>query len=361
MIQSDKDLWVFISHSNKDFEKVRKIRNYLEEHSCRPLLFYLMCLSEEEEIDQLIKREIDCRTRFIICSSEHSRKSKWVKSEIDYIKTSRRSFHTIDLSASEQEIKKELDLFLKSTQVFFSFAREDSELALEVFQHVQKYDIRCAANIHNAAEATDAQQPFTDSSFEQKIAFLKGAGFLVFFASRHSLNNERMREELSKAVTEGARILALAVDENAAQHGADFFRECYDLNYTPPRYPSAFPDRQALIIRDISKGDPIEAAIEAIVNQTFPCWDTYTLGQNFLEGRVVTKDEAEAQRLFRIAFERADDLAAIGYPGGILYVAKCQAKGYGTPQNIHAALRSYDEYILTRGSTPGLDAEVSRL
>lgn len=59
--QEDKEIWIFLSHSNKDFAKVRLIRNYLEERSCRPLIFYLKCLSNDDEIDDLIKREIDCR------------------------------------------------------------------------------------------------------------------------------------------------------------------------------------------------------------------------------------------------------------------------------------------------------------
>ena len=81
----NKEIWIFLSHSNKDFAKVRLIRNYLEERSCRPLMFYLKCLSNDDEIDDLIKREIDCRTRFIICDSENSQASKWVQSEVKYI------------------------------------------------------------------------------------------------------------------------------------------------------------------------------------------------------------------------------------------------------------------------------------
>ncbi len=60
MIQ-DEEMWVFLSHSNKDFSKVRILRNLLEEEGYRPLMFFLQCLNDEDEIDELIKREIDCR------------------------------------------------------------------------------------------------------------------------------------------------------------------------------------------------------------------------------------------------------------------------------------------------------------
>ena len=94
---SEKEIWIFLSHSNKDFKKVREIRNYLEEKDCRPLMFYLKCLSNDDEINDLIRREIDCRTRFIICDSENARASKWVQSEINYIKSKARNFEVLDL------------------------------------------------------------------------------------------------------------------------------------------------------------------------------------------------------------------------------------------------------------------------
>ena len=80
MYQTQNDeVWIFLSHSNKDYEKVRLVRNVLEGQSLRPLMFFLHCLSDDEEIDSLIKREIDCRTRFILCDSENARASKWVQ------------------------------------------------------------------------------------------------------------------------------------------------------------------------------------------------------------------------------------------------------------------------------------------
>lgn len=72
MNSKKEDIWVFLSHSNKDYEKVRLIRDLLEEKEYRPLLFFLKCLDEDAEIDTLIKREIDARNKFILCESENS-------------------------------------------------------------------------------------------------------------------------------------------------------------------------------------------------------------------------------------------------------------------------------------------------
>ena len=140
---NSKEIWIFLSHSNKDFKKVRFIRNYLEVHSCRPLMFYLKCLSNDDEIDNLIKREIDCRTRFIICDSENSRESKWVQSEVAYIKSQLRSYDIIDLSNDKEEIEKQLDKIIKNTQIYLSYSRNDADLVRAVYSHIRKYDLRC--------------------------------------------------------------------------------------------------------------------------------------------------------------------------------------------------------------------------
>ena len=57
----DKGIWVFLSHSNKDYEKVRQVRNILEQQGYRPLMFFLNCLNDDNEIDGLIKREIELK------------------------------------------------------------------------------------------------------------------------------------------------------------------------------------------------------------------------------------------------------------------------------------------------------------
>ena len=75
--------WIFVSHSSKDWDKVRQIRNFLEENGHNPLLFHLKCLSNETEINDLLKREIDARNWFVLCDSEHARTSPYVSTEIE--------------------------------------------------------------------------------------------------------------------------------------------------------------------------------------------------------------------------------------------------------------------------------------
>ena len=127
------EIWVFLSHSNKDYEKVRQVRNLLENQSLRPLMFFLHCLNDDDEIDSLIKREIDCRTRFILCDSENARKSRWVQKEVEYIKSQNRICETIDLSMDINEIFAHLQEFINKTKIFISYNREQLQLAKSVY------------------------------------------------------------------------------------------------------------------------------------------------------------------------------------------------------------------------------------
>lgn len=62
--------WIFLSHSNKDFEKVREIRNELEKRGHKPILFYLKCLENDNAmLPDLLRREIAAREWFILRDS----------------------------------------------------------------------------------------------------------------------------------------------------------------------------------------------------------------------------------------------------------------------------------------------------
>lgn len=115
----DNEIWVFLSHSHEDYEKVRKIRDLLEDQHMHPLMFFLKCLNDHDEIDSLIKREIDCRTRFILCDSENARKSKWVKGEVEYIKSKDRICETINIDLPIEVIKKKNKRIQTSNHVIY--------------------------------------------------------------------------------------------------------------------------------------------------------------------------------------------------------------------------------------------------
>ena len=129
--------WVFISHSNKDFEKIIPFRNKLEALQYKPLLFFLKCLENDNEIFELIKREIQARDRFILCDSINSRNSEWVQKEVDFIKSLGRPYEIVDLEETEERIDESIRRFdQRSTMYIWSTDNIMAELVSKRF--VQK-------------------------------------------------------------------------------------------------------------------------------------------------------------------------------------------------------------------------------
>ena len=85
--------YIFVSHSSKDWEKVRIIRNDIENLKFYPLLFHLKCLEKDPllhkdviRLKRILKEEIASRGRFLLCNSENSKKSEFVNWEIREVK-----------------------------------------------------------------------------------------------------------------------------------------------------------------------------------------------------------------------------------------------------------------------------------
>lgn len=120
--------WIFLSHSSKDWPKCQRIRNMLEAKGHKPILFFLKCLEEETELDDLIKREIEARSWFLLCESENARRSKWVQEEVSYIKQfPDKYYETINLNSSVRTQIDRIDRLSKRLTVFVSSASKDRE------------------------------------------------------------------------------------------------------------------------------------------------------------------------------------------------------------------------------------------
>ena len=200
MTDNNNEIWVFLSHSNKDYEKVRQVRNLLEEQSLRPLMFFLHCLNDDDEIDSLIKREIDCRTRFILCDSENARRSHWVQKEVEYIKSQNRICETIDLSKSIDEILSDLQDFINKTRIFISYNREEYQLADMVYNRLSLYDF--SVYIDRAWDFSNSyHQNYKDALAFLEDSVVKTNGYVVAIMNERILNpNSGSRYELTKAI-----------------------------------------------------------------------------------------------------------------------------------------------------------------
>lgn len=134
--------YFFISHSHLDIEKVRVIRNTIEEtFFYEPILFFLKCLSDDDEIKDLIEREIYERIWFVYCKSKNAENSKYVKAEREYIdKLVRRGYDKkileIDLDRFQiwdnrcrADLRRQISYQIRKTKIFLSYAYRDKRIA----------------------------------------------------------------------------------------------------------------------------------------------------------------------------------------------------------------------------------------
>ncbi len=126
-------------------EKVREIRNELERRGHNPLLFFLKCLeTDDARLPELIRDEIKARTFFVLCNTRASRRSKWVKQEIELVRqVTKRPRKTVVVMNLERDLQKELhklDRLSKRATVFLSYARQDQKIAERIGRAWQNQD-----------------------------------------------------------------------------------------------------------------------------------------------------------------------------------------------------------------------------
>lgn len=193
----EEGFWVFVSHSTKDFERVRLVRNALEDSGFRPILFYLKCLENEIEVNDLLKREIDARKRFILCDSPNAQASKFVQSEVDYIQSKKRMYEIIDLSKidlesqdAEKEVLELIRPFRVRTNVFLCDANKDYNLAQLVEAHLtlQGFKVTDISIFENQGmyRLFGCLEEWTDAIHEAIASTLKNGYFLYFIGDSES-------------------------------------------------------------------------------------------------------------------------------------------------------------------------------
>lgn len=291
-----EDIWIFLSHSNKDYEKVRLVRNMLEEHSMRPLMFFLHCLNDDEELDSLIKREIDCRTRFILCDSENARNSHWVQKEVEYILSQNRICETIDLEDSIDNIYNKLKSFIRQTKVFISYNREEYSTALQVYNRLSKYDLKAYLDNYWAPKEQNYQQDY----FNDTLQFLLKAveeGCIVSIMTKRILDPYSCaRSEIIQAIDK-AKELKLPIDRifiPFVTEGSIIEEIKYD------KAMLSLIDCDICNLENNSPNHYADAIIEKILTRLMTIGSIKVQADNFAKGIHVNEDKKEAQFLYNL-------------------------------------------------------------
>lgn len=197
---ANEGAWIFLSHSHKDFNRVRDLRNELEQQGHRPLLFFLKCLDDDSEVDGLIEREIKAREWFLLCESANSRASSWVKREIEIIEAVEgRVYETVNLDLPLGEQVQIANRLSKRASVFLSYAYGDRDIARQVATVFQRHDYGVFSDLEDLATGRSWQAAITE-----RLDDAERRGFVLLLLSSEQLRSPWCQWELQHAI-EGTR------------------------------------------------------------------------------------------------------------------------------------------------------------
>lgn len=194
MINEGEKPWIFLSHSFKDWDKVRKLRNILEEKGRKPLMFFLKCLNDNSEVDELVKREIMSREFFILCDSENARNSKWVQEEKDFVEKLEKEYEIIDLEKELADQIYKLDRIIKKSTIFFSYHNNDEEIAKRIIDKLAQSDFHVC--IFNPDIKKENYVDQVNNNIEASI----DKGFFLFLLSEAYMNSIWAKAEVNHAL-----------------------------------------------------------------------------------------------------------------------------------------------------------------
>ncbi|MBQ4066263.1 MAG: toll/interleukin-1 receptor domain-containing protein [Clostridia bacterium] len=222
-----------MSHSSRDIEKVRIIRNEFEKYSHNPLAFHLRCLNSdtpegELELDTLIKREIDSREWFVFCESPAAAGSKYVQMEKRYIiQKGKPNVWSIDMSLSIDEIRAKVKEICTLIKVYISYAVSDGR---------DIYSLLANALIKKDFDVWDSECDLEPGRLEGQVldAVKQTAenGFSVILVTEEYARSEWCLRELEWIISSKARIIPLIF---SGAHIPDALkgRECFRIPHTP--------------------------------------------------------------------------------------------------------------------------------
>ena len=206
--------WIFVSHSKQDLAKVRQVRDALEKAGAEPILFFLKCLSDHDEVDGLIKREIDARYFFLLCDSANAKKSKWVQDEVAHVKSLHgRRIELIDLDSDWAVQLTGITNLVSNATAYFSYSVVDRVAVDSVRSALMERDFATWDARHDLLGGEHWGDEIR-SAIEAAARF----GYFLHFMSRFSLLSTWVSHEMERALDLGigSRYIPVMLDPPAA-------------------------------------------------------------------------------------------------------------------------------------------------
>jgi len=198
--------WIFVSHSHRDLEEVRRVRNALEAKGHNPLLFFLRCLDDNAELDDLIKREIEARTWFLLCDSPNARSSKWVQMELEYIRGFPGKYTAnVDLTHDwDQQLEAVTGLSRRVT-IYMAYCRHDVAFVRPIAEVLRQHEYRVYFSEEDTLDAD-----YVDTMC-RRIETAAAEGYVLLFMSEASLRSEWVRYEYTYALEQGGMVVPITI------------------------------------------------------------------------------------------------------------------------------------------------------
>lgn len=282
--------YVFISHSHQDIRKVRQIRNAMEDAGFEPLCFYLKCLHDEDEIEGLIKREINAREWFVYIDSPNARASKWVTRERQYIESlNSKQIIIVDLESepSMEEVARKL---IRGLRVLIVCCGEELDLAEKLRAKFVSKDLQATVSRYDAAQngsLADHLKKQTEDGAEY--------GCILTFLSRNGIHAGKLHEILAGEGNALHLVPVLAEGYDASPYLDSFGRQCGAAFKLSRNSPDEVLDR---IVRWT------EASITHDLRKVFSEAKSHNEIESYYADNV---DDPEAKRLAVEAHERLDE------------------------------------------------------
>ena len=189
MIRNDGG-WLFLSHSEKDVALVRDVRNRLENHGFQPITFFLKCLTDNDELDVLIRREIEARKWFLLIDSPNSRDSHWVRAECAHARSlPGKKIFVLD---SETDWITQLEDFMFRTRIYLSHSPLDAEAAAAILDRFAENDYDIVNEI-----SVFPQNPVSVFDFPAWRRMKNRDRIFLALVTQNYLDDPRCMEELS--------------------------------------------------------------------------------------------------------------------------------------------------------------------
>ncbi len=288
--------WIFLSHSHQDIEIVRKIRNRLEAMGFEPLLFYLKCLNDDDEIENLIKREIDEREWFIYVDSANSRASKWVSSEREYIASlTGKKVMTIDLNG---DITRQVDAIGRSLKVFISGPARQRALTEQIEKALVDRDFLVLNSEHLSADGIFAEE------VESMIDEASREGFVLLLITPESADSRFVEQELRAALHAGGKIVPVYVDDAVLS----------------PELQQLVGDIQGVHISATPTKEELEAIISEIEHRIEYYRSDFTVSAGFVSA--VNIKYPYVASIPAYTFADCDELERVAIPNCVTYISE---------------------------------------